>query len=92
MRNAVDRMFVLEGDGNVMTFPGDYEEYLAYITKRQAEQQAREAAAATAARQEIAAAKSSQDAQSSRNDAQAPEVKTLTLLRFQLRTSTENFN
>lgn len=71
MKNAVDNMFVLEGDsqGKVQRFAGDYEEYLAFITKRKAEKQARETAAANAARQEIAAAKTAASQGSGSNGA-----------------------
>ena len=62
MKNAVDTMFVLEGDGQgvIKQFPGNYEEYLSFITKRKADQQAREAAAAAAARQDTAATKTAE--------------------------------
>lgn len=72
MKNAVDTMFVLEGDcqGKVQQFPGDYEQYLEFIAKRKASQQAREAAAAAVARQETAAAKSAEPQVSNSSGAQ----------------------
>jgi ABC transport system ATP-binding/permease protein len=51
MANAVDTMFVLEGDGPVRKFAGNYEEYLDFMTQRV---EARQAAAAQEAKAEKA--------------------------------------
>ena len=71
MKNAVDTMFVLEGNGQskVQKFAGDYEEYIAYIEKRRAEQQLQEAAAASAARAESTAAQASESQTSASSEA-----------------------
>lgn len=71
MKNAVDTMFILEGGGEskVQRFAGDYEEYIAFIEKKKAEQQLQEAAAANAAREESAAAKASEAQTSTSSEA-----------------------
>jgi ATPase subunit of ABC transporter with duplicated ATPase domains len=51
MENVVDRMFVLEGDGIVRKFSGQYNDYLEYIAKRAQAREAAQAAALAAARQ-----------------------------------------